>query len=151
MPPKANGAEAHRSGLIEGNSSADISSTARRGGVQAREGERNVCCRVLLDRVMAKTRKVGYYLCKSMRVPEPRGGNKLHHTELRAGLGARVIKELQITIQFNFNKYTHCFLMMSSDYDVLLSNQLFQIPKIRSIYSERKPHFHQTSQFTNGL
>lgn len=32
------------------------------------EGESNICCRVLLDMVRAKTHKVGYYLCKSMRV-----------------------------------------------------------------------------------
>lgn len=36
-------------------------------------GESNICCRVLLDVVRAKTHKVGYYLCKSRRVPQPRG------------------------------------------------------------------------------
>ncbi len=44
-----------------------------------REGESNICCRVLLDMVGAKTHKVGYYLCKSMRVPEPQGKQPALH------------------------------------------------------------------------
>lgn len=42
-------------------------------------GESNICCRVLLDVVRAKTHKVGYYLCKSRRVPEPRGKQPALH------------------------------------------------------------------------
>lgn len=38
-----------------------------------RVGETNICSRVLLDVVRAKTHKAGYYLCKSTRVAEPVG------------------------------------------------------------------------------
>lgn len=41
--------------------------------------QQTVCCRVLLDMVRAKARKVGYYLCESMRVPEPRGKQPALH------------------------------------------------------------------------
>lgn len=50
------------------------------------DGESNICCGVLLDMVRAKTHKVGYYLCKSRRVPEPRENNQ-HYNKLRVGLG----------------------------------------------------------------
>lgn len=56
-----------------------VFSAPGRRGSEMRRGESNICCQVLLDMGRAKAHKVGYYLCKSMRVPKPRGKQAVLH------------------------------------------------------------------------